>query len=217
MALTHNSKLSKSEPAWDSVPHQKLPRNAYADPGDPNDSSTWKHPYHHVRNADIGTSGVFVRGEMFLHLGELKNLLSTTVGQMPDAVQKHLRAHMFATDPEVFKRTLRGGSSVSRETAAYIKPAKTVMVDELSLKAVSPVIQKTETVDALKGLETDVLVRCEEKKKASSNWIEEQKWDSLAQQSQKLIALRRREILSQPAITRERELYKLGRAVGRET
>ena len=70
-ALTHNSTLADSEPDWGDVDKTKLPRNAFADQGEPDKKSTWKYPHHWVKNGKVGDDGVYASGDMYLHKGGL--------------------------------------------------------------------------------------------------------------------------------------------------
>jgi len=70
-ALTHNSTLADSEPDWGDIDKTKLPRNAFADQGEPDKKSTWKYPHHWVKNGKVGDDGVYASGDMYLHKGGL--------------------------------------------------------------------------------------------------------------------------------------------------
>jgi len=68
MALTHNSTLAKTEPAWKSVDKSRLPRNAHALMGPLDDTATWGFAHHFVVDGKTGGEhGVYVEGQMFLH------------------------------------------------------------------------------------------------------------------------------------------------------
>ncbi len=105
---------------------------------------------------------------------------------------------------------LKGMSSKSNT----IQTRSQAMLHSYTLPEVNSAARQAETVDQLKELRDDVLVHCEDEKKAAPNWIEEKKWDSLAAQTRRLVDIRRRQVLSQPRAKREREEYLLGRAVG---
>jgi len=42
LALSHNNKTVDNEPKWGDVDKSKLPRNAFADQGEPKKKSTWQ-------------------------------------------------------------------------------------------------------------------------------------------------------------------------------
>jgi HK97 family phage prohead protease len=86
-ALSHNSNVADSEPAWSSVDKTSLPRNAFADMGEPDKSSTWKYPHHWVSN-----------GTMYLHKGGLNAAWAAAHGarsgvDAESSVVAHLSAH----------------------------------------------------------------------------------------------------------------------------
>lgn len=86
-ALTHNSKTLDNEPAWSTVNKTSLPRQAFADKGDPKLKSTWKYPHHWVTG-----------GNMYLHKGGLNAAWAAANGarsgvQASSAVKEHLQKH----------------------------------------------------------------------------------------------------------------------------
>jgi len=98
MPLTHNSKLADDEPDWGSVDKTKLPRNAFADQGDPDRKSTWSYPHHWVKNGTVGDEGVYVDGDMYLHKGGLNAAWASAQGarsgeKASQAVIDHLQKH----------------------------------------------------------------------------------------------------------------------------
>lgn len=98
MALSHNSTLTKSEPDWGSVDKTTLPRNAFADQGEPDKKSTWSYPHHFVENGKVGAAGVYDSGDMYLHRGGLNAAWAAAqgahTGQKASAeVIAHLEAH----------------------------------------------------------------------------------------------------------------------------
>lgn len=99
MALTHNSSLAKSEPSWGSVDKTKLPRNAHARMGSPDEKSSWGYPHHHVVSGKIGGKhGVYISGQMYLHRGGLRAALSVAGGarsgkKAESNVSTHLARH----------------------------------------------------------------------------------------------------------------------------
>jgi hypothetical protein len=101
MALTHNSTLADSEPAWGSVDKTKLPRNAHAETGNAEDKSSWKYPHHWVTGGETGEDGVFTSGTMYLHRGGLNAAWSAAQGarsgeDASSAVKSHLQTHRSA-------------------------------------------------------------------------------------------------------------------------
>lgn len=98
MSLSHNSILAKSEPDWGSVDKTTLPRNAFADQGEPDKKSTWSYPHHWVENGKVGAAGVYDSGDMYLHRGGLNAAWAAAqgahTGQKASAeVIAHLEAH----------------------------------------------------------------------------------------------------------------------------
>jgi hypothetical protein len=99
MALTHNSKLADNEPDWGSVDKTKLPRNAFADQGEPDKKSTWAYPHHWVENGgNIDENGVYTTGDMYLHKGGLNAAWAAAQGarsgeKASQEVIDHLQAH----------------------------------------------------------------------------------------------------------------------------
>jgi len=100
MALTHNSTLADKEPAWSSVDKTKLPRNAYADMGDPDKKSSWRYPHHWVKDGKTGGKhGIFISGTMYLHKGGLRSALQAAGGarsgkkESNSSVKAHLARH----------------------------------------------------------------------------------------------------------------------------
>lgn len=102
MALTHTSNLADNEPAWGDVDKTKLPRNAHADMGKPDEKSTWKYPHHWVKNGgDLDENGVYKSGDMYLHKGGLNAAWSAANGarsgqEASDDVKAHLNSHRTA-------------------------------------------------------------------------------------------------------------------------
>ena len=99
MALTHNSKLADNEPDWGSVDKTKLPRNAFADQGEPDKKSTWAYPHHWVENGgNLDENGVYTSGDMYLHKGGLNAAWAAAQGarsgeKASQEVIDHLQAH----------------------------------------------------------------------------------------------------------------------------
>jgi hypothetical protein len=113
-ALTHNSTLAQDEPAWSSVDKTKLPRNAFADEGEPGKKSTWGYPHHWVRNGTIGPDGVYTSGDMYLHRGGLASARQRAVQFNPSAaVKAHLDAHARAIG--MGEKNQKGGNSTMDE------------------------------------------------------------------------------------------------------
>jgi len=102
MALTHSDQTADSEPAWGKVDQTRLPRNAFADMGDPRKKSTWKYPHHWVRNGGMGEDDygneVYVSGYMFLHDGGLDAAWAAAQGarsgeKASQKIRNHLQKH----------------------------------------------------------------------------------------------------------------------------
>ena len=99
MALSHNSKLSDSEPSWASVDKTKLPRSAFADQGDEGKKSTWKFPHHFVEGGSVDPeTGVYSSGTMYLHKGGLNAAWAAAQGARSgetadESIISHLNKH----------------------------------------------------------------------------------------------------------------------------
>lgn len=101
-ALTHNSKLADSEPAWSSVVKGRLPLKAFVwtEAGtDKEKKSTWKYPHHHVVNGgELNDMGVYSSGDLYLHKGGLVAAWAAANGarsgqQASQTVKTHLNSH----------------------------------------------------------------------------------------------------------------------------
>ena len=101
----------------------------------------------------------------------------------------------------------RNGSTITRERTS-------MKFQNYDLKTIAESIQQSATIEDLKAAEDAVVVHCNEKDKSAKNWIEKRDAKYLKEQAHELIAMRRRQILAQPKIERERELYALGRRIG---
>ena len=99
MAHNHNSKTADNEPAWSSVDKTALPRNAFADMGDPDKKSTWKFPHHWIKGGTKkDDNGIWIDGEMYLHRGGLNAAWAAANGarsgeKASQAVIDHLQRH----------------------------------------------------------------------------------------------------------------------------
>ncbi len=109
MPLTHNSKTAENEPAWGDVDKTKLPREAHADMGNPEDKTSWRYPHHWVKNGELGDDGygneVYVSGTMYLHEGGLDTAWAYAQGartgeKASREVREHLRRHRKALDKD---------------------------------------------------------------------------------------------------------------------
>jgi hypothetical protein len=95
MALTHNSKISDSEPKWgtyEPANRTKLPDNAFADP------TNRSYPHHWVSGGKVGKSGKFTSGTMYLHEGGLNAAWAAANGarsgqDASPAIKAHLQRH----------------------------------------------------------------------------------------------------------------------------
>lgn len=102
LALSHNSTLARTEPAWGTVDKTKLPRTAFADEGSAGDKSSWKYPHHWVVNGGgDNAQGVYTTGEMYLHRGGLRAAMAAAGGarsgqEASSTVKAHLDAHATA-------------------------------------------------------------------------------------------------------------------------
>jgi hypothetical protein len=97
-SLSHNSTVADSEPKWADVDKTKLPRNAFADQGDPAKKSTWGYPHHWVKDGKVGDEGVYTSGTMYLHREGLNAAWAAANGarsgqKASQAVINHLQEH----------------------------------------------------------------------------------------------------------------------------
>lgn len=98
MALTHNSTVADSEPAWGAVDKTKLPRNAHAHLGEAGKKGTWKFAHHGVEGGKVGDEGVYVSGAMYLSRGGLNAAWQAAQGarsgsEADPGVKSHLSGH----------------------------------------------------------------------------------------------------------------------------
>ena len=102
MAHNHNSKTVDNEPPWASVDKTALPRNAFADMGEPDKKSTWKYPHRWMKGGTKkDDNGIWVDGEMYLHRGGLNAAWAAANGarsgqkasqKVIDHLQRHRKA-----------------------------------------------------------------------------------------------------------------------------
>jgi hypothetical protein len=108
--LSHDDVCQQNEPAWGDVDQDKLPRSAFADPGDASDPESWKFAHHHITDGKVDeATGRFTSGTMWLNRGGLNAAWSALLefregdGQeyqdRPEVVE-HLRAHRRALGME---------------------------------------------------------------------------------------------------------------------
>lgn len=217
--LTHNHTVSKNEPAWASIEKDRLPRNAYADMGDStqvNDPSAWSHPHHHVINGEVGPSGVYTKGQMFLHQEGLRIALSETRKLGKDhPVRQHLLQHGNAIilDTEAAISIIHGSATTQAEEIE--STASHSAMTDYSLRAIAEGITNCESLESLKAVEDSCLLHFSEAEKSGKNWIQKNEAKSMSGQVQQLVSYRRRAIMSLPEIQKQKELYDLGRAIGK--
>ena len=214
MALNHTSTVSSNEPPWAEVDQDRLPRNAAADMGEVTDPSTWHHKHHFVLNGVIGSSGIYIKGQQFLHEGRLKTLLSNKEG-MSTSVKDHLKAHGEALGLIKKKaHSVMPGSSKSetKHTESKVLSANHLTAD-FSLRGVAESMTGCESLEALKPVEDSCLLHFEEVKQSSKNWLGKEKAESMTRQVIQLASHRRRQIMSMPT-KQDMADYKLGKAIG---
>jgi len=96
---THNSNMMDSEPSWASVEKESLPREAFAEIGEPDKKSTWGFPHHFIsEGSEKDDNGIWTNGTMFLHKGGLNAAWAAAQGarsgqEASQAVKDHLQAH----------------------------------------------------------------------------------------------------------------------------
>jgi hypothetical protein len=92
---THDHTQHHDPPEWKDVDQSKLPRKAFADPGDPTAPPTWMYAHHHVEGATKeGEHGRHTDGTLYLHVEGLKAARDQEVkdGASSD-VMEHLNEH----------------------------------------------------------------------------------------------------------------------------
>jgi hypothetical protein len=99
-ALTHNSKVTDSEPSWSSVDKRKLPMRAFAyEQADPDMPSSWSYPHHYVVGGAVDEeTGRYKSGDMYLHKGGLNAAWAAANGsrsgkKAPQWIIDHLQKH----------------------------------------------------------------------------------------------------------------------------
>ena len=138
-ALSHNSTLSDSEPGWGSVDKTKLPRNAFAEMGDPAKKSTWGYPHHWVSGGTVGDNEVFSSGTMYLHKGGLHAAWAAANGARSGqnasaAVKAHLQAHRSAIGEKDI-------DEIAEQVALYLN------LEELPEKVTDMVLTKLQEIE----------------------------------------------------------------------
>jgi len=99
MPFRHNNTLANNEPDWGTVDKAALPREAFADPGEPEKKSTWGYPHHWIKGGTKkDDNGIWTDGIMYLHKGGLDAAWAAANGARSDqqaspAVKTHLQAH----------------------------------------------------------------------------------------------------------------------------
>lgn len=99
MAFRHNNTVDENEPSWGDVDKTALPRQAFADMGEPDKKSTWKYPHHWVKGGTKkDDNGIWEDGELLLHRGGLNAAWAAANGarsgqKASPEVIAHLRAH----------------------------------------------------------------------------------------------------------------------------
>jgi len=216
--LTHNSTTSKNEPSWSEVDQGRTPRNSFADMAEPNDPSTWKYCHHWTQDPVIGPSGRYTRGQQFLHQEGLKIALSETRRLDKDNnVRAHLLAHAKAIgikDTQASSVMQGHSKSQTEQTESKALSVSHSMTD-FSLRGVAEAITNCESLESLTAIENECLLHFSQAEKSGKSWVVKDRAQSMAGQVSQLVALRRRQVLSMPEIQKEKELYNLGRAIGK--
>lgn len=216
MALNHTSNTSKNEPSWTEVDQNRLPRNAAADMGEVTDPSTWHHKHHFVLNGVIGPSGIYIKGQQFLHEGRLKALLSNKEG-MSTSVKDHLKAHGEAVGliKKKAQSIIHGTTkSQTEHTETKALSVSHSAISDYSLRGIAEAIQSCESLEALKAIEDNCLLHFAQVKQSGKNWLEKEKAEGMSRQITQLCSHRRRQIMSQPS-QRALDDYALGRQLGK--
>ena len=212
MALNHTSTVSSNEPPWAEVDQDRLPRNAAADMGEVRDPSTWKLKHHHVLNGQVGTSGVFTKGQMFLHKKGLKIALSET--RRLDK-NNHTRAHVLAHARAIGLTEKEASSALLQQIQGKMERNEADNHSALTdIRGIVEAVHGINDVESLTSLGNQILLACSTKEKAEKSWMGKEQMQSLSRQAQQLISHRRRQIMSMPDIKKAREDYELGKAIG---
>ena len=214
--LTHNSTVSKNEPAWSTVDKNRIPRNAHADMGQVADASTWFYPHHWTQDPVIGPSGRYSKGTQFLHSGGLKIALNETRKlDKENHTRAHLLAHAKAINIDEKKAaSIMHGTSTKTETVKHTEPVTSSGLNDYSLKGVCEAITACESLETLKGIENTCLLHFSQAEKSGRNWIEKDRAKNESRQVTELVSYRRRAILSKPALEKARQDYQLGQKIG---
>jgi HK97 family phage prohead protease len=97
--FTHTSSVSDTEPSWGHVETSKLPRAAFADPGDPDQPDTWRFAHHWIDGAtETDATGRASNGTMYLHRAGLTAAMSAANDLPRDdpergSILEHLAQH----------------------------------------------------------------------------------------------------------------------------
>ncbi|MCK5615271.1 S49 family peptidase, partial [Candidatus Pacearchaeota archaeon] len=126
-AFTHNNTETDGEPAWSVIDKTKLPRNAHAETGKPDQKSTWKYPHHWIKGGEVvDASGIYTGGDMYLHKGGLSFAWGAANGarsgqQASASVKSHLKTHRSAA-----------GMSADWDSSAWEVEAESIFADDFS-------------------------------------------------------------------------------------
>lgn len=112
MAFTHSSTIAASEPDWGSVDKTALPRQAFADMGDPTLKSSWRYPHHWISGGTKkDEQGIWTDGTMYLHVGGWQAAINAAQGarsgqKASQSIQNHLESHRPAVTRQREKKAM---------------------------------------------------------------------------------------------------------------
>lgn len=219
--LTHNSTTVKDEPKLSSIDKSRLCRNAFADPGQPDDKATYRFAHHFVEHGRLGSNNTFVTGNMYLHKEGLQVALEATKKMHDDeAPRRHLLTHAKAInlDTKATASIMHNSTSASKteHKAENVLSDSHSAISDFSLRGVAEAITACESLEPLKAIEDECLLHFAEAEKSGKNWIQKNEAKSMSGQIQQLVSYRRRAILSLPSIKKAQEEYALGQTIGRK-
>ncbi len=210
--LKHVPVLCAEEPAWETVDTSLLPHMAFAS-GHPDRQETWRIPHHFVQDGKVESSGRYeFQGKMYVHRGGLLAALAET--SLTAAERQHLQVHARALEIHAGSTPAVIHGALLRNEPGDKRTKSSVQLKAYSLQAVSGKIQAATTLEGLKALEDACLLHFAEVEKGAENWLLKERAASESRQVTRLVAFRRRQILAQPTVLKEKTLYDLGKLVG---
>ena len=170
-AFTHNNTETEGEPAWSVVDKTKLPRNAHAETGKPDQKATWKYPHHWIKGGEeVDANGIYTGGDMYLHKAGLSFAWGAANGarsgkEASASVKSHLKTHRSAAgmsaswDSDAWKLEVEGIFGDDFKTVfegwSFLTENKTTKeecnMDMNKFKAEHPALHKDVCAEAREG------------------------------------------------------------------